>query len=89
MDKVTREKQIFLESHVPEINAYESYWGQKVFCPLCNKEVFIREKKGLRNADPTEFDFTEVFTTSCEHGAFGEISPYDSEWNFWVEQPLE
>jgi hypothetical protein len=85
MDKETREKQIFLESHVPESNPYEAYWGQKVFCPHCNEMVKILENKGMRNADPAEMDFTEVFTTSCQHRAFGEISPYDSEWNFWIE----
>jgi len=85
MDKETREKQIFLESHIPEHSAYESYWGHKVFCPHCNTMVFIRENKGLRNHDPSEFDYTEVFTTSCDHSAFGEFSPYDSEWNFWIE----
>jgi len=85
MDKETREKQIFLESHIPEHSAYESYWGHKVFCPHCNNEVSIRINKGLRNADPSEFDDIEVFTTSCGHQALGQFSTYDSEWSFIIE----
>jgi hypothetical protein len=85
MDKETREKQIFLESHVPEFSAYEATLGQKVFCPHCNNEVSIRINKGLRNADPSEFDDIEVFTTSCGHQALGQFSTYDSEWSFFIE----
>lgn len=78
MDEQARAHQIWLESQNQEPDPYNSYAGQKVYCPFCDEYVSIVTK--IQDLE----DFSE-FTTSCGEVAHGCFSDgYDAEWCFWI-----
>ena len=87
MDEQARAHQIWLESQNQEPDPYNSYAGQEVFCPYCDRYVSIVTK--IKDHE----NFSE-FTTSCGDGAQGSFfgdddqgsfsDGYNAKWCFWI-----